>query len=202
MGFGADIVMHSLTKYMNGHADAVMGAIMLNDEELYKRMKFLQNSIGAVPSPFDCYLVLRGLKTLSVRMQCHQANGLKVANALLKNSRVSKVIYPGLPDHPQHELYKRQMKGFGGMLAIYIDGDLEQTKKFLSSLKIVTLAESLGGYESLAEHPALMTHGSVPKEQRAILGIDDNFVRLSIGLENADDLIDDIEKALVEAIPK
>ena len=144
-------------------------------------------------------MVNRGLKTLALRMQCHQINGLKVAEALVKNPRVEKVIFPGLESHPQHELYKRQMKGFGGMLAFYMKGDLEQTKLFLKSLKIITLAESLGGYESLAEHPALMTHASVPKDQRDLLGIGDNFIRVSIGLENADDLIEDINQALVTA---
>ena len=162
-------------------------------------MNFVQ---GAVPSPFDCYLVNRGLKTLALRMQGHQLNGRKVAESLTQNPRVSKVIFPGLESHPQHELYKRQMKGFGGMLAFYMKGDLEQTKLFLKSLKIITLAESLGGYESLAEHPALMTHASVPKDQRDLLGIGDNFIRVSIGLENVDDLIEDINQALIIAIPE
>ncbi len=128
--------MHSLTKYMNGHTDSVMGAIMLNDEELYKRMKYLQNAVGAVPSPFDCYMVNRGLKTLALRMKQHMENGLKVARALVQNPRIEKLIYPGLESHPQHELYKRQMKGFGGMISIWIKGDLETTVKFLKSLKV------------------------------------------------------------------
>lgn len=196
LSLGADIVMHSLTKYMNGHSDVIMGAIMLNDDELYKRMNFLQNSCGAVPSPFDCFLVNRGLKTLGLRMREHQQNGLKIATALSSHPKIEKVIYPGLQSHPQHELYKKQMKGFGGMIAFYIKGDLAAASLFMKSLKLVTLAESLGGYESLVEHPALMTHASVPAEQRAELGINDNFIRMSIGLENADDLLNDISNAL------
>lgn len=199
---GADIVMHSLTKYMNGHSDAIMGAIMLNDDELNKKMLFLQNSCGAVPSPFDCYMVNRGLKTLALRMREHQKNGLEVSTALSTNPRIEKVIYPGLKSHPQHDLFKKQMKGFGGMIAFYIKGDLQAATKFMQCLKIITLAESLGGYESLVEHPALMTHASVPAEQRATLGITDNFIRMSVGLENAEDLIKDIEQALVQAVPK
>lgn len=193
---GVDIVMHSLTKYMNGHSDVIMGAIMLNDDNLYKRMNFLQNSCGAVPSPFDCFLVNRGLKTLGLRMREHQSNGLKIATALSSHPKIEKVIYPGLESHPQHELYKRQMKGFGGMIAFYIKGDLAAASLFMKSLKLVTLAESLGGYESLVEHPALMTHASVPAAQRAELGINDNFIRMSIGLENVDDLLNDINNAL------
>lgn len=201
LSFGADVVMHSLTKYMNGHSDVIMGAIMLNDDEIYKKMVFLQNSCGAIPSPFDCYLVNRGLKTLAIRMREHQANGMKVAKSLIANPRISKVIYPGLESHPQYELYQRQMKGFGGMIAFYINGDLEAASTFMKSLKIITLAESLGGYESLVEHPALMTHASVPAEQRAVLGITDNFIRMSVGIENAEDLINDINSALVAAVP-
>jgi cystathionine gamma-lyase len=198
---GADIVMHSLTKYMNGHSDAIMGAIMLNDEELNKKMLFLQNSCGAVPSPFDCYMVNRGLKTLALRMREHQKNGMEVAGYLDTNPRIEKVIYPGLKSHPQHDLFKKQMKGFGGMVSFYIKGDLKAATTFMQSLKIITLAESLGGYESLVEHPALMTHASVPAEQRAVLGINDNFIRMSIGLEDAQDLIKDINDALIKAIP-
>lgn len=199
---GADIVTHSLTKYMNGHSDVVMGAIMMNDQQLHERLKYLQNALGIVPAPFDCYMVNRSLKTLALRMRQHMQNGLKIARALESNPRLSKVIYPGLESHPQHELYKKQMKGFGGMISIYLKGaNLEQTNVFLKSLKVFTLAESLGGYESLIEHPAIMTHASVPKDQRDILGIGDNFVRISIGLEDADDLLEDINQALVTAIP-
>lgn len=153
LGLGADVVMHSLTKYMNGHSDVIMGAIMLNSEDIFNRMKFLQNSIGAVPSPFDCFLVNRGLKTLALRMREHQANGLKIANFLMSNPRIEKVIYPGHESHPQYELFKSQMKGFGGMIAFYIKGDLQAATVFMQKLKIITLAESLGGYESLVEHP-------------------------------------------------
>lgn len=199
---GADIVTHSLTKYMNGHTDVVMGAIMLNDDDLATRMRYLQNALGTIPSPFDCYMVGRGLKTLAVRMKEHSANGLAVARALEKNPRVEKVIYPGLESHPQYELFKRQMKGFGGMISIYIKGGLEEANIFLKSLKLFTLAESLGGYESLIEHPGIMTHASVPKEQRAVLGITDNFLRLSVGIETVEDLIEDINQALIKAIPK
>lgn len=198
---GADIVTHSLTKYMNGHSDVVMGAIMLSDTKLYERLKFLQNALGAIPSPFDSFLVGRGLKTLAVRMKEHSVNGLTIAKALEKNARIEKVIYPGLESHPQHALFKRQMKGFGGMISIYIKGGLEESKTFLKSLKLFTLAESLGGYESLIEHPALMTHASVPKDQRAVLGITDNFLRLSVGIETVEDLLEDINQALVKAIP-
>lgn len=197
---GADIVMHSLTKYMNGHSDVVMGAIMLNDEELFQRMKYLQNAVGAVPSPFDCFLVNRGLKTLAARMKQHMENGLRVAQYLSSNERILKVLYPGLESHPQHDLYKKQMKGFGGMISVYLKGGVEEATVFMKSLKLFSLAESLGGYESLIEHPALMTHLSVPVEQRALLGISDSFIRLSIGLENADDLIKDLEQALVKAV--
>jgi cystathionine gamma-lyase len=198
---GADIVMQSLTKYMNGHSDVVMGAIMLNDDELYEKMKYLQNACGAIPSPFDCYLVNRGLKTLHVRMREHQSNGMKVAQWLSTNPRIEKVLYPGLESHPQHELYKRQMKGFGGMISVYLKGDLCQTLDFFKHLQHFCCAESLGGYESLVEHPALMTHASVPAEQRATLGITDNFVRISVGLEDVDDLIKDLDQALHKAIP-
>lgn len=199
---GADIVTHSLTKYMNGHTDVVMGAVMINDEELGKRMRFLQNALGAIPSPFDSYMVGRGLKTLAVRMKEHMANGLAVARSLEKNPRIEKVIYPGLESHPQHELYKRQMKGFGGMISIYIKGGKDEAITFLKALKLFTLAESLGGYESLIEHPAIMTHASVPQEQRTLLGITDNFLRLSVGIETVEDLIEDINQALIKAIPK
>jgi len=197
---GADIVVHSLTKYMNGHSDVVMGAIMTSNENLFTRLKFLQNALGIVPSPFDCSLVNRSLKTLAIRMKEHMANGLKVAQALEKNPRIEKILYPGLESHPQHELYKRQMKGFGGMISIYVKGGLLETTSFLKELKIFSLAESLGGYESLIEHPAIMTHASVPKDQRDVLGIVDNLVRISVGLEDADDLIEDLNQALCKAV--
>lgn len=201
LDLGADIVHHSLTKYINGHSDVIMGCVMVNDLSLYERIKYLQIYIGAVPSPFDCFLVNRSLKTLSIRMQKHMTNGLKVARALESNPRVEKVIYPGLESHPQHELYKRQMRGFSGMISFYIKTNLEGTKFFLRNLKLITTAISLGGFESLIGIPGIMSHRVVPPEQRKLLGITDNFLRFSVGLEDADDLINDIDRALKIAIP-
>ncbi|XP_041357148.1 cystathionine gamma-lyase-like [Gigantopelta aegis] len=201
LDFGADISMHSLTKYMNGHSDVVMGAAALNRDDLHEKLRFLQNAIGPVPSAFDCYLVNRGLKTLHVRMREHEKNGMAVAKFLESSSRVERVIYPGLPSHPQYELAKRQMKGFSGMVTFLIKGGLEQAKTFLGTVKIFTLAESLGGFESLCEHPGLQTHASVPADQRVVLGISDNLIRLSVGIEDLDDIIEDIDKALKAAIP-
>lgn len=200
LSLGADMVMHSLSKYMNGHSDAIMGAIILNDDALNERMRFFQNSLGAVPSPFDCYLVNRGMKTLPVRMKEHMKNGLIVAKFLETHSAVEKVIHPGLPTHPQYELGKRQMIGYSGMLVFYIKGGLEEARTFLKALKIFTLAESLGGFESLIELPSLQTHASVPEDQRKVLGISDNMIRLSVGLEDTEDLIKDLEQALKKAV--
>ncbi|KAK2154775.1 hypothetical protein NP493_2140g00008 [Ridgeia piscesae] len=197
---GADIVLHSLTKYMNGHSDVVMGALITNDNSLAEQIKFIQFASGAVPSPFDCFLVNRGLKTLHLRMREHQKNALAVAKYLENNSRVVKVLHPGLPSHPFYERAKKQMKGYSGMVTFYIKGGLQEAKTFLSNMQVFTLAESLGGFESLAEHPATMTHASVPKEERDALEITDNLIRLSVGIEDLDDLIDDIEKALVKAV--
>lgn len=202
LDFGADLIIHSLTKYMNGHSDAVMGAAVCNDDDLASQLRFLQNALGAVPSAFDCYLVNRGLKTLAVRMQAHMKNGLEVARWLESNPRIEKVIHPGLKSHPQHELAKRQMRGYSGMLTILIKGGLEQAQVFLSSLKVFTLAESLGGFESLAEHPGIMTHASIAAEERAALGINDSLIRLSVGLEDAADIIEDLNQALLKAIPQ
>ncbi|XP_071484414.1 cystathionine gamma-lyase-like [Diadema antillarum] len=199
---GADIVLYSATKYMNGHSDVVMGLVACNDEDIFKKLHFQLYAGGSVPSPFDCFLVNRGLKTLHVRMKQHYKNGLAVAKALESNPRVRKVIYPGLPSHPQYEVFKRQMKGFGGMVTFYLKGDLENSKVFLKSLKVFTLAESLGGYESLAELPGVMTHASVPPEQRKELGIDNSLIRLSVGLEDVEDLIQDLEQALKLAVPE
>jgi cystathionine gamma-lyase len=198
---GADICVHSLTKYMNGHSDVVMGAVILNDDELASKIRFLQNAIGAVPSPFDCYLVNRGLKTLAVRMQAHMKNALQVAHFLEASPRVIRVVHPGLKSHPQYELGLRQMKGYSGMVTFFIKGGVQEASKFLSSLKLFTLAESLGGFESLAEHPAIMTHASVAPDHREFLGISDSLVRLSVGLEDANDLIEDIDQALKKAVP-
>ncbi|GAB6028914.1 hypothetical protein CHUAL_004713 [Chamberlinius hualienensis] len=200
LNLGADIVMHSLTKYMNGHSDVVMGAIATNRDDLYEKLKYLQNAIGLVPSPFDCFLVNRGLKTLHVRMKEHMRNGIAVATFLESHPCVTKVLYPGLPSHPQHELAKRQSSGCSGMVSFYIKGGIEESKTFLQHLKIFTLAESLGGFESLAELPAIMTHASVPKEHREMLGLSDSLVRLSVGLESTEDLLDDLDQALKAAV--
>jgi len=190
---GADLVVYSLTKYMNGHSDVLMGAIVANNEELYKRIAFLQNSLGAVPSPFDCYLVIRSLKTLHLRMPCHMKNALAVSRYLESHPKVEKVLHPGLPSHPQHTLALQQASGHSGLISFYLKGD---PTKFLQNLKLFCLAESLGGYESLAEVPSLMTHASVPPELRAKLGITDGLVRLSVGLESEIDLVKDLEQAL------
>lgn len=200
LDFGIDIVMESVTKYLNGHSDVVMGALVTNNEDLYKRLKTNQIALGAVPSPFDCYLSYRGIKTVHLRMKEHMFVSMEVARFLDNNSRIEKIFFPPLESHPQHDLYKKQMTGFSGMLSLRIRGGLEETKVFLKSLKIFSLAGSLGGYESLIQHPASMTHATVPKEDREKVGIYDNFVRLSIGLESPSDLINDLEQALVKAI--
>ncbi len=196
LDLGADMVMHSLTKYINGHSDVVGGAIMLNENEQYDKLWYLQNSMGPSQSPFDSWLVLRGVKTLALRMRAHASNAIEIAKFLEAHPKVDKVIYPGLVSHPQHELAKRQMSGFGGMLSIYIKGGLEESRKFLEEVKLFALAESLGGVESLIEHPAIMTHASVPIEERNKLGITDNFIRLSVGVEDIDDLKADLSRAL------
>ncbi|XP_066479526.1 cystathionine gamma-lyase-like isoform X1 [Tiliqua scincoides] len=200
LSLGADICMYSATKYMNGHTDVVMGLVSVNDDSLHERLRFLQYSLGAVPSPFDCYLCSRGLKTLPIRMKQHFNNALAVAQYLDSDPRVEKVIFPGLPSHPQYELMKRQCMGCPGMVSFYIKGNLEHASKFLRSLKLFTLADSLGGYESLAEHPAIMTHASVPKEAREALGISDTLIRMSIGLEDLEDLLEDLDQALKAAV--
>lgn len=192
---GADVVLHSTTKYLNGHCDVVGGMLITNDEKIHERLRYLQNAIGAVPSPFDCWLTLRATKTLAVRMKQHNENAIKIADYLSTNSYVKKVIYPGLKSHPQHELAKKQMSGFGGMISVDF-GSLENAKKVISKLKVITLAESLGGVESLLCHPASMTHASVPKEERDKLGITDGLLRFSVGIEDVEDLIADIEQAL------
>ena len=196
LDLGADMVMHSLTKYINGHSDVLGGAIMLNDSAQYEKLWYLQNSIGPSQSPFDSWLVLRGVKTLSVRMRTHEENAINIADFLTEHPNVEKVIYPGLESHPQHELAKSQMNGFGGMLSLYIKGGLSESNKFLKQLSLFTLAESLGGVESLIEHPAIMTHASVPVKERNELGITDNFIRISVGIEDVDDLKADLKQAL------
>ncbi|XP_019735831.1 cystathionine gamma-lyase isoform X2 [Hippocampus comes] len=201
LALGADICMYSATKYMNGHSDVVMGLMSVNREDLYDRLKFLQNALGCVPSPFDCYLVNRGLKTLHLRMERHFKNALAAAEFLEGDSRVERVIYPGLPSHPQYDVVKRQCTGCPGMITFYIKGELHHANTFLTSLKMFVVAESLGGYESLAEHPAIMTHASVPEKERSILGISDTLIRLSVGLEDKADIIEDLNQALAAAAP-
>ena len=197
LALGADIVMHSATKYLNGHSDMVGGVAVVGDnEELAEQMAFLQNSVGAVAGPFDSYLALRGLKTLALRMKAHNGAAMTIAQWLEQHPQVEKVIFPGLESHPQHELAKRQMSGFGGMISILLKGDIEKARRILENVEIFALAESLGGVESLIEHPAIMTHASIPKENREKLGILDNFVRISVGIEDVDDLIADLDQAL------
>lgn len=192
---GADMVLHSMTKYINGHSDSVGGCIMLNDTAMHKQLFTLQNSIGPCHSPFDSWLVLRGLKTLAIRMEAHQKNAMAVALYLEKHPKVERVVYPGLKSHPQHNIAKKQMLGFGGMITFFLKGDLKKSNKFLSTVKIFALAESLGGVESLIEHPAIMTHASVPKKVREAIGLTDNLIRLSVGIENVQDLIEDLDQA-------
>jgi len=192
---GADIVMHSTTKYMNGHSDSIGGALMVNQNEIYEKLKFTQKSAGTILSPFDSYLVMRGIKTLAVRMEAHQKNAMKIASFLDKHPMVKKVIYPGLESFPQYELAKKQMSGFGGMLSFELNGDIKSAKRFVENLQLFALAESLGGVESLIELPAIMTHASVPKEEREKIGLTDELIRLSVGIENGDDLIEDLENA-------
>lgn len=216
LSLGADLVMHSMTKYINGHSDTVMGCLVFKDREikaprttwkdptyaapktLYARLKFLQNAIGATPGPFDSFLVLRGIKTMAVRMERHGQNAMKVAKFLEQHPKIERVVYPGLCSHPGHELAMTQMRGFGGMMTFFLKADLDGIRKFLSNLDLFTLAESLGGVESLIEHPAIMTHASVPPHLRKEIGILDNLVRASIGIENAEDLINDLDSALAK----
>mmetsp|Transcript_38965 Transcript_38965/g.58540 ORF Transcript_38965/g.58540 Transcript_38965/m.58540 type:complete len:460 (-) Transcript_38965:533-1912(-) len=197
---GADIVVHSVTKYIGGHSDVVMGVVCTNNEELYKKLRFVQNGVGAVPSPFDCFLAHRGLKTLHVRMEAAARNAMAIALFLENHRAVSKVLYPGLKLHPQHELAKKQQHGFGAMVTFYCVGKKEQAAIILENLKVFTLAESLGAVESLAESPSLMTHASVPDGQRALLGIDDTLIRLSVGIESCGDLVNDLDFALNAAL--
>jgi cystathionine gamma-lyase len=194
---GATIVMHSATKYLNGHSDMVGGVAIVGDNaEIAEKMTFLQNAVGAVQGPFDSFLALRGLKTLHLRMRAHCANALELAQWLETHPAIEKVIYPGLPSHPQHELAKRQMSGFGGLISVYVRGGLPAARQMMERCKLFGLAESLGGVESLINHPAIMTHASVPAERRAKLGIHDNLVRLSVGVEDVCDLKQELADAL------
>ena len=195
--YGFDLVVHSTTKYLNGHSDMVGGvAVVADNAELSERLKFLQNAVGAIQGPFDSFLALRGLKTLALRMERHCTSGLKVAAWLERHPKVRRVFYPGLASHPQHALAKKQMHAFGGMISAELEGTLDDARRFLERCQLFALAESLGGVESLIEHPALMTHGSVPVDVRAALGISDTLVRLSVGIEDPDDLIADLDAAL------
>ena len=198
---GFDIVHHSATKYLGGHSDVVGGILVTNRADLAERLRFMHNAIGSVMGPFDSYLVLRGMKTLALRMKQHSASGMKIAEWLSRHPKVERVVYPGLPSHPQHALAQRQMKqcgtpSFSGMITIFIKGGISESRRFLENLQVFALAESLGGVESLVDHPAIMTHASVPPENRAKLGISDSLVRLSVGIEDCDDLVADLEGAL------
>ena len=196
LALGIDLVVHSTTKYLNGHSDVVGGAVVTSDPDLHARLAFLQNAVGGVPSPMDAFLVLRGLKTLPVRMERHAANALAVARFLEGRPEVERVVYPGLPSHPQHALARRQMSGFGGMVTFVLRGGLPAATAFLRAVRLFSCAESLGGVESLIEHPAIMTHASVPAETRAALGISDGLIRASVGIEAVDDLLDDLRGGL------
>jgi len=193
---GADLVLHSTTKYINGHSDVVGGMVVVRDNALAEKLRFHQNAMGIVAGPMDCFLVLRGLKTLHVRMRQHEKSAAEIAQMLSNHPKVTSVVYPGLESHPQHSLAKKQMTGFGGMITFFIKGDLAACRRFLENVNVFTLAESLGGVESLVDHPAIMTHASIPAETRKSLGIHDNLVRLSVGIEDLTDLKKDLEYAL------
>ena len=194
--FGFDLVLHSATKYLNGHSDMIGGIVVCGNKELTEPLRFLQNAVGAIASPFDSFLALRGLKTLGIRMERHSENAIVIAQWLDRHPKIERVIYPGLPSHPQHYLARRQMSGYGGMIAAVVKGGEEESRRFLERCELFTLAESLGGVESLIEHPAIMTHASVPEEVRLSLGISEGLVRISVGIEDVDDLIRDLDSAL------
>jgi len=200
LALGADIVVHSTTKYLGGHSDVIGGCIVVNEDDLFGKYKFLQNAVGAVPGPLDCFLVLRGTKTLPLRMERHCSNALAVAEYLAAHCEVARVHYPGLAAHPGHALAKKQMSGFGGMISFELKGDLERAQQMMSKTRIFALAESLGGVESLIEHPPTMTHGSIPREDRLKVGLVDGLIRLSVGIEDADDLIADIDQAVASVL--
>jgi cystathionine beta-lyase/cystathionine gamma-synthase len=197
LDMGADIVMHSATKYLGGHSDVIQGALMMNSDDLREKLYFIQKSCGAVPGPMDCFLVLRGIKTLGVRMKAHCENGEKIANYLRNHPKVGKVYWCGFADHHNHAIATKQMRGFGGMMSFVLkDDSVEAATKVLCSTKLFSLAESLGGVESLINHPASMTHASIPREERLKVGLVDGLIRLSVGIEDADDLIEDIANAI------
>ncbi|MBU6205948.1 MAG: cystathionine gamma-synthase [Bacteroidetes bacterium] len=197
LDLGTDIVLHSATKYLGGHSDVVMGMLITNNDSFNEQLTFIQNSCGAVPGPQDCFLMLRGIKTLHVRMQRHCENGARIVDFLVNHPKVEHVYYPGLPNHPNHEIAKKQMRGFGGMISFTLKGDnMDEALKVLSGTKLFSLAESLGGVESLIGHPATMTHASIPREERIKNGLKDTLIRLSVGIEDADDLIEDLKNAL------
>lgn len=197
LDLGADIVLHSATKYLGGHSDVVMGMLITNNDSFNEQLTFIQNSCGAVPGPQDCFLMLRGIKTLHVRMQRHCDNGARIVDFLVNHPKVEHVYYPGLPNHPNHEIAKKQMRGFGGMISFTLKGDnMDEALKVLSGTKLFSLAESLGGVESLIGHPATMTHASIPREERIKNGLKDTLIRLSVGIEDSDDLIEDLKNAL------
>ena len=195
---GVDVVVHSMTKYLNGHSDVLMGAAMTNSDELHASMKYIQNAVGAVPSPFDCFLALGGIKTLALRMARHEENAIALAAFLEQHPRIKEVMYPGLPSSPDHELAQRQASGFGGMLSFRLDGDFEATKRMLRKLRLFSLAVSLGGVESLINHPASMTHSEVSPEDRLAVGITDDLLRVSVGIESAKDIVEDFAQALTQ----
>src|SRR5215203_4329631 len=197
LDLGADIVMHSATKYLGGHSDVIQGALMMNSQELKDQLYFIQKSCGAVPGPMDCFLVLRGIKTLHLRMQRHSENGRQIAQWLRNHSKIGKVYWPGFEDHPNHDIAKKQMRDFGGMISFELKNDsVDEAKRVLSSTKLFSLAESLGGVESLINHPASMTHASIPREERIRNGLSDSLIRLSVGIEDVDDLIEDLQQAI------
>lgn len=196
LDLGADIVVHSTTKYIGGHSDVIGGAVITSNADIYEKLKFVQNSVGAIPGMFDCWLLLRSVKTLAVRMERHNSNAMKIAEYLEKHPKVAKVIYPGLKSHPQHALAKKQMRGSGGMVTFELKGGFEAAKRLLTHVKIISLAESLGGVESLISHPGTMTHAAIPREERLSRGLSDGMVRLSVGIEDVEDLIGDLERAL------
>ncbi len=197
LDLGADVIMHSVTKYLGGHSDLIQGGLMMNDADLREKLYFIQKSCGAVPGPMDCFLVLRGIKTLGVRMKAHCENGKIIANWLRNHPKVAKVYWPGFEDHPGHAIAKKQMRDFGGMISFELKNDsVDEARRVLSSTHLFSLAESLGGVESLINHPASMTHASIPREERIKNGLSDSLIRLSVGIEDADDLIDDLKKAI------